>query len=185
MYEYLRGQVASAEGKKGGHQPRERVALRAFGSRCKFENGDALLATVTPCLENGKSAFVDFLDSNEVGWGSTEFVVLRSKPVLPEYGAYLMARHEPFRQFAIQAMTGTSRRQRIELNRLIQYPVALSSGTSIAAAAGPTLRVLQARIAVNDEQAKVLSELRDTLLPRLISGKLRLPSAQSMMESAT
>jgi type I restriction enzyme M protein len=60
--------------------------------------------------------------------------------------------------------------------------VALPSGTSIAAAAGPTLRVLQARIAVNDDQAKVLGELRDTLLPRLISGRLRLPEARAIRD---
>ncbi|MFX8910721.1 restriction endonuclease subunit S, partial [Acinetobacter baumannii] len=70
-----------------GHRPLERVGLRAFGSGCKFQNGDALLAKITPCLENGKSAFVDFLEDTEVGWGSTEFIVLRSKPLLPKYAA--------------------------------------------------------------------------------------------------
>lgn len=164
-----------------GHRPLERVGLRAFGSGCKFRNGDALLAKITPCLENGKSAFVDFLDDNEVGWGSTEFIVLRSKPVLPEFGAYLLARHEPFRQFAIQAMTGTSGRQRVELSRLAQFPMALPPDSSVAEALEPTLQALQSRIAGNDEQAKHLADLRDTLLPRLISGKLRLPEAQEQV----
>jgi type I restriction enzyme, S subunit len=164
-----------------GHRPLERVGLRAFGSGCKFRNGDALLAKITPCLENGKSAFVDFLDDHEVGWGSTEFIVLRSKPVLPDYGAYLLARHEPFRQFAIQAMTGTSGRQRVELSRLAQFPMALPPDSSIAEALEPTLRALQSRIAGNDEQAKDLADLRDTLLPRLISGELRLPEAQEQV----
>ena len=161
-----------------GHRPLERVGLRAFGSGCKFHNGDALLAKITPCLENGKSAFVDFLQDDEVGWGSTEFIVLRSKPVLPEYAAYLLARHEPFRQFAIQAMTGTSGRQRVELSRLVQYPMVLPPDASIALALDPTLSSLRGRIAANDAQAKALADLRDILLPRLISGKLRLPEAQ-------
>lgn len=164
-----------------GHRPLERVGLRAFGSGCKFRNGDALLAKITPCLENGKSAFVDFLDDHEVGWGSTEFIVLRSKPVLPEFAAYLLARHEPFRQFAIQAMTGTSGRQRVELSRLAQFPMALPPNSSVAEALEPTLQALQSRIAGNDEQAKHLADLRDTLLPRLISGKLRLPEAQEQV----
>lgn len=165
-----------------GHRPLERVGLRAFGSGCKFQNGDALLAKITPCLENGKSAFVDFLEGAEVGWGSTEFIVLRSKPVLPEYGAYLMARHEPFRQFAIQAMTGTSGRQRVDISRLMQYPLALPSDASIARALEPMLQALQARIAANDEQAKVLADARNTLLPYLISGKLRLPVVTRALE---
>lgn len=167
-----------------GHRPLARVGLRAFGSGCKFRNGDALLAKITPCLENGKSAFVDFLDKDEIGWGSTEFIVMRAKPVLPEYCAYLLARHEAFRQFAIQAMTGTSGRQRVELSRLTQFPLALPPDESIASSVAPTFGALQSRIAANDEQAKALAELRDALLPRLISGKLRLPDAQEQVEEA-
>ena len=53
------------------------------GSGAKFVNGDVLLARITPCLENGKTAFVDFLDDGQVGWGSTEYIVFRSKPPLP------------------------------------------------------------------------------------------------------
>jgi type I restriction enzyme S subunit len=167
-----------------GHRPSERVELRKFGSGCKFRNGDALLARITPCLENGKSAYVDFLDDEETGWGSTEFIVLRARPVLPHYGAYLLARHESFRQFAIQAMTGTSGRQRVEISRLKQFPLALPADSAIAHAMEPILRSLQLRIAANDEQAKSLEELRDAVLPRLISGKLRLPEAQTQLEEA-
>lgn len=168
-----------------GHRPLECLNLRPFGSGCKFRNGDTLLAKITPCLENGKSAFVDFLDEEEVGWGSTEFTVLRARPVLPQYGAYLLARHTPFRDFAIQAMTGTSGRQRVELPRLKQFPMALPPDPSIATAVEPTLISLQSRIAANDQQAKSLQSLRDTLLPRLITGKLRLPDAEREIEQAT
>ena len=49
------------------------------GSGSKFINGDTLLARITPCLENGKTALVDFLKENESGFGSTEFIVLRGK----------------------------------------------------------------------------------------------------------
>ena len=167
-----------------GHRPMEPVGQRAFGSGCKFRNGDALLAKITPCLENGKSAFVDFLDGDEVGWGSTEFIVMRAKPVLPEYCAYLLARHEPFRQYAIQAMTGTSGRQRVEVSRLAQFPLALPPDNSVATATAQTFRTLQSRISANDEQAKTLADLRDVLLPRLISGKLRLPEPQEQLEEA-
>src|SRR5690606_36792345 len=65
-----------------GHGISEYV-LREAGSGSRFMNGDTLLARITPCLENGKTAFVDFLNDDEVGWGSTEFIVLRPKPPLP------------------------------------------------------------------------------------------------------
>lgn len=167
-----------------GHRPIERVGRRGFGSGCKFRNGDALLAKITPCLENGKSAFIDFLEDEGIGWGSTEFIVLRAKPVFPQYAAYLLARHEPFRQFAIQAMTGTSGRQRVDLSRLAQFPLALPRDSSVAQGVDPVFRALQSRIAANDEQAQNLGDLRDTLLPRLISGHVRVAEAQERLEEA-
>ena len=53
---------------------------RPFGSGTKFTNGDTLLARITPCLENGKTAFVDFLEEGQTGWGSTEYIIFRPKP---------------------------------------------------------------------------------------------------------
>lgn len=167
-----------------GHRPVQAVDRRAFGSGCKFRNGDALMAKITPCLENGKGAFVDFLDGEQVGWGSTEFIVLRSKPTMPTYGSYLLSRHEPFRQYAIQAMTGTSGRQRVELSRLNQFLIAVPPSRAVADAANSALDALQMRIAANAEQASTLAQFRDALLPRLISGKLRLPEAQEQVEEA-
>ena len=66
--------------------------VREFSSGTRFRNGDTLLARITPCLENGKTALVQNLSGNTVGWGSTEFIVLRSiSPVLKPV-SYLMAR---------------------------------------------------------------------------------------------
>src|SRR5436853_4416145 len=78
-------------------------------SGSKFRNGDTLLARITPCLENGKTGFVDFLPEGEVGRGSTEFIVLRSKRVTPEF-VYCLARTYEFRENAIKSMVGSSGR---------------------------------------------------------------------------
>lgn len=167
-----------------GHRPLQHVGARPFGSGCKFRNGDALLAKITPCLENGKSAFVDFLGEGEVGWGSTEFIVMRSRSKFPMYCAYLLIRYEPFRKFAIQSMTGTSGRQRVELSRLVQFPVVAPPDERIAVATNAIFSDVEARIAANDNQVKTLTAIRDTLLPRLISGKLRLPEAEAKLNEA-
>lgn len=156
-----------------GHRPKAPIG-RTFSSGTKFINGDTLLARITPCLENGKTAFVDFLEDGAVGWGSTEYIVMRPKRPLPDYWAYLLGRHEPFRQFAIQAMVGTSGRQRVEVSRLAQYPVAIPD-EQVAGAFAAIVEPLRERIAANDEEAKTLSNLRDALLPRLMSGKFRIP----------
>lgn len=156
---------------------------REFGSGTKFVNGDTLLARITPCLENGKTAYVDCLPDGQTGWGSTEFVVLRPQPPLPSYYAYLLCRHGAFRNFAIQSMSGTSGRQRIQNDVLGRYPIAVPP-PALADAFGQVVSGLQSTIAANHATAQTLSTLRDTLLPRLISGQLRLPEAQAELEGA-
>ena len=96
-----------------GHVIAEMIQ-RQMVSGSKFTNDDTLLARITPCLENGKTAFVDCLQDGETGWGSTEFIVLRPKSPLPPYHAYLLCRYKGFREYAIQSMSGTSGRQRVQ-----------------------------------------------------------------------
>jgi type I restriction enzyme, S subunit len=146
---------------------------REMGSGAKFRNGDTLLARITPCLENGKSAFVDFLIDDEIGWGSTEFLVLRPKAPLPEYFGYLLCRHPIFREYAIQSMVGTSGRQRIQNDVLGRFQLALA-GSEITSRFSEVVTLIQKNIAANHQTAQTLATLRDTLLPRLISGALRL-----------
>ncbi len=151
----------------------ETAIQREIGSGTKFRNGDTLLARITPCLENGKSAFVDFLTDGEIGWGSTEFLVLRPKAPLPEYFAYLLCRHSAFREYAIQSMVGTSGRQRIQNNVLGRYLLALPSD-AVALKFAEIVEPIQQSIAANHQTAQTLATLRDTLLPRLISGRLQI-----------
>jgi type I restriction enzyme, S subunit len=157
------------------------VISREMGSGTKFMNDDTLLARITPCLQNGKTAFVDFLSEGQVGWGSTEFVVLRPKAPLPPYHGYLLCRHAAFREHAIQSMSGTSGRQRVQNDMLGRFPVVVPSA-AVAAAFSEVVTAIQIRIAGNHRQAQTLAALRDTLLPRLISGQLRLPEAEAIME---
>jgi len=163
-----------------GHRPLS-LRRREFGSGVKFTNGDTLLARITPCLENGKTAFVDFLEDGEVGWGSTEFVVLRPKPPLPPFFGYLLARDHRFRAYAIRSMSGSSGRQRVDVGSLAQYRFAVPD-TPVAEAFGRLVEPLRARVAANCQMQGTLASLRDTLLPRLISGKLRIPEAEEALK---
>lgn len=156
------------------------VIQREMSSGTKFINGDTLLARITPCLENGKTAFVDFLPDDQTGWGSTEFVVLRPKEPLPPYHGYLLARHPAFRGHAIQSMSGTSGRQRVQNDVLGRFLVNVPSPQA-AEIFGSIVNGIQQKIAANHGQAEVLAELRDSLLPLLISGQLRLPEVQHLI----
>ena len=72
------------------------IERRDARSGSKFGQGDTLFARITPCLENGKTGFVDFLKEGETGVGSTEFVIIRGRSAPPTF-VQLLARSEPFR----------------------------------------------------------------------------------------
>lgn len=86
-----------------------------FTGGAKFCNGDTLMARITPCLENGKTAFVDILNDGEIGFGSTEFIVMRARKGIsnPQF-IYYMATSPFFRDIAIKSMVGSSGRQRVQ-----------------------------------------------------------------------
>jgi type I restriction enzyme S subunit len=162
-----------------GHSP-DAVVDRAFSSGMRFVNGDTLVARITPCLENGKTAYVDFLRDGQVGWGSTEFIVLRPKPPLPTEYAYCLARSAEFRDFAIQSMTGSSGRQRVPSDSLAQFEIAVPS-EKVAGKFSYLVEPLFARAKAASEQCRVLAALRDALLPRLISGEIRLADIEGRL----
>ncbi|WP_208019953.1 restriction endonuclease subunit S [Pseudomonas sediminis] len=157
-----------------GHAP-DAWERRPHGSGMRFINGDTLVARITPCLENGKTAFVDFLKDDEVAWGSTEYIVLRPKPPLPQVYAYCLARTSEFRDFAIQNMTGTSGRQRVAASALEHYHVAVPDAVTAAAFGDIALPLFECIRAGKAESSK-LAALRDYLLPRLLSGAVRVAS---------
>ncbi len=164
-----------------GHTP-DVVVDRPFGSGMRFVNGDTLVARITPCLENGKTAYVDFLEDGQVGWGSTEYIVLCPKPPLPEEFAYCLARNDGFREFAIQSMTGSSGRQRVPVESLSHYLV-VAPPEQIAKRFGSVARSLFARASDATQESRGLAALRDTLLPKLISGELRVKDAEHLVEA--
>ena len=155
-----------------GHTPKGWLE-RSFGSGVRFVNGDTLLARITPCLENGKTAYVDFLEAEQVGWGSTEYIVLRPRSPLPSEFGYFLARSNGFREFAIQSMTGSSGRQRVPVQALLQYKFPVPP-RPVAESFGHVVRPLVQRASEAVSQSRLLSALRDTLLPKLISGELRV-----------
>jgi len=157
-----------------GHAP-EACERRAVGSGMKFTNGDTLVARITPCLENGKTAFVDFLEDGEVAWGSTEYLVLRPRPPLPPIFAYCLARTDPFREFAIQNMSGTSGRQRVAATALDHYRIAVPAARA-AEPFGELVSPLFESIRAAMNESRALATLRDYLLPRLLSGRARVKS---------
>lgn len=93
----------------------EEFEVAKYSGGAKFRNGDTLLARITPCLENGKTAQVRFLNDGEVGFGSTEYIVLRAKEGVSDSDyIYYLSTSPKLREIAIQSMVGSSGRQRVQ-----------------------------------------------------------------------
>ncbi len=88
--------------------------MEAFSGGTKFRNGDTIMARITPCLENGKTAKVDVLDEEEVGFGSTEYIVFRAKEGNDPDFIYYLVTSPVVREPAIKSMVGSSGRQRVQ-----------------------------------------------------------------------
>lgn len=96
---------------------------RPYTSGSKFKNGDTLLARITPCMENGKVAYVNQLNNDEVGFGSTEFIVMRPTAKGSKYFNYCLSRNEFFRSYAISSMSGSDGRLRVQHDYLKVFPL--------------------------------------------------------------
>ena len=136
---------------------------KAFTGGTKFRNGDTLLARITPCLENGKTAYVDVLDEDEVGFGSTEFIVIREKHNFSDKKfLYYFAVSPTFREAAIRSMTGTSGRQRVQTdliaNKAFNFPSAPEQK-----AIGAILSILDDKIELLQNQNRVLEAIAQKL----------------------
>ncbi|AKM77760.1 MAG: Restriction modification system DNA specificity domain protein [Candidatus Wolfebacteria bacterium GW2011_GWC2_46_275] len=151
----------------------EKPLMRKFSSGSRFRNGDTLFARITPCLENGKTAFIQCLPEGVSAWGSTEFIVIRVKKPLPSEYGYLLARNTSFRNFAIKMMSGTSGRQRVQVEMLRGYPVVVPDKKTLDIFAGFVETCFRS-IASNSLQMEQLGDIRDVLLPKLISGEVRV-----------
>ncbi|MEH1850212.1 MAG: restriction endonuclease subunit S [Nostoc sp.] len=147
------------------------IESRSGNSGSKFKNGDTLFARITPCLENGKTGYVQFLPSHDaVAFGSTEFIVLRSKTLCPQY-VYLMARSDAFRDNAIKSMTGATGRQRVQEACFDKFLFAHPDDVTMKKFS-ELISPFFKEIYVLAQKNNNLRQTRDLLLPKLISGEI-------------
>ncbi|MFG6377782.1 MAG: restriction endonuclease subunit S [Lachnospiraceae bacterium] len=115
--------------------------LAEFAGGTKFRNRDTIMARITPCLENGKIAKVSILEKDEVGFGSTEYIVFRAiEGVSDEDYIYYLVCSSIVKEPAIKSMVGSSGRQRVQID---------------------VIQNLEIEVPPYDEQVKIASILRD------------------------
>ena len=144
---------------------------RPFSGGMKFRNGDTIMARITPCLENGKIAYISFLREDEIAFGSTEYIVIAPKPGYCNEMFYFLARNRDFVSYAVKNMTGSSGRQRVSGDSVGAYELHIPPREAVDEFA-EIARPIMETIGHNALESRNLATLRDTLLPRLMSGEL-------------
>lgn len=144
---------------------------KPFSGGMKFTNGDTIMARITPCLENGKTAYINFLNDGEVAFGSTEYIVISPKLGYCNEMFYFLARKKEFVNYAVGNMNGTSGRQRVTSEAIGNYELKIPAQDMIqefASFAGPVMNIIKE----NSLENRILTQLRDLILPKLMSGEI-------------
>lgn len=140
--------------------------IKEYKGGSKFQNGDTLMARITPCLENGKTAFVDILKDKEIGFGSTEFIILSAiKNKTDTQFVYYLAISPQIRNLAIQSMVGSSGRQRVQIDTLSSALLAFPSLVEQQQIAS-ILSSLDDKIELNRKMNKTLEEIGKAIFKR-------------------
>lgn len=148
------------------------ITYTQSNSGSKFKNDDTIMARITPCLENGKIAFVQELKSEEGAVGSTEYIVLRSRLLCPSM-VYLLSRMQDFRKYAINNMSGSDGRQRVKVERLMEYEY-LKPTNDLVCEFSSKVTPMFKNIKHLSKLNAILREARDRLLPKLMSGEIEV-----------
>lgn len=134
-----------------------------FTGGTKFRNGDTIMARITPCLENGKTAKVNILEDGEIGFGSTEYIVFRVKEnMADEDYLYYLVCSPLVRDPAIKSMVGSSGRQRVQTDVVQNLEIDIPE-LSVQRKIGALLKSLDDKIALNNAINKNLFEQMQAL----------------------
>ena len=131
--------------------------MEPFTGGTKFRNGDTIMARITPCLENGKVAKVAILEKDEIGFGSTEYIVFRAKENVDEDYLYYLICSTLVREPAIKSMVGSSGRQRVQTDVLKNLEIAVPS-YEVQCKIGSLLKNLDDKVLLNTKINKNLEQ---------------------------
>lgn len=141
---------------------------KPYNGGVRFINGDTLIARITPCLENGKAAYINILNEGEVAFGSTEYIVFASKDDIPSCFYYFLIRNSKFVTFALQFMNCSSGRQRVSGEELASFPLMIPSKEKLAAFNKVGKLVLE-QMKESTEEIQFLKQLQETITATLSS----------------
>ena len=135
-----------------------------YSGGAKFQNGDTIMARITPCLENGKHAFVSILDKGEIAYGSTEYFVFCGKEEVSDNDfVYYLTKTPLFRDTAIKSMVGSSGRQRAQMDVLENLKMLVPKDISDQRRIASILSSLDRKIELNNKINADLEEMAQAI----------------------
>ena len=156
-----------------GQTPKQELGGSIKSTKTRVQPGVVLLSKLNPEIE--RVWLVD-VSSDDRAVCSTEFLVLRAKPPFNRSYVYCLLRTPLFRQQIKSLVTGTSKsHQRAQAEAVLDLPVVLPPGAPIDSFEKVAENFLSRTMKCCSE-SRYLAALRDALLPKLISGELRVRS---------
>ena len=151
-------------------------ASKVWNGFTYFRRDDVLVAKITPCFENGKGAHLHSLPT-KIGFGSTEFHVLRAKSfILPQF-LYRLTTTSEFRRLGTDSMTGAAGQQRVPTSFIANYPTPLPPYPEQVAIV-EHLDKITAEIdeAIDKKQRliELLKELKQVTIAEAVTGKIKV-----------
>lgn len=135
-----------------------------YSGGAKFQNGDTIMARITPCLENGKHAFVSILNKGEIAYGSTEYFVFCGKEDVSDNDfVYYLTKTPLFRDTAIKSMVGSSGRQRAQMDVLENLKMLVPKDISDQHRIASILSSLDRKIELNNKINADLEEMAQAI----------------------
>lgn len=145
-----------------------------------FEKNDVVVAKITPCFENGKGACLDNLDT-QIGFGTTELVVLRAnEKMLPKY-LYFITRTSYFRKFGAEVMTGAAGQKRVPSDFISNFSIGVpdtNEQSTIIEYIYSQIKKIDNSITVTQKQIDLILEYRTSLISDVVTGKVNVQNIE-------
>ncbi|CAG9297543.1 restriction endonuclease subunit S [Celerinatantimonas diazotrophica] len=141
-----------------------------------FNQDDVIVAKITPCFENGKSAWLNQLDTT-FGYGSTEFHVLRCTQRILGSFLYLIVSSPLFLVAGEAMMTGSAGQKRVPSSFVQNFPTAIpdiTEQTRIVASVNETFEQIDSVIQSTNNQIEKLKEYKTSLINSAVTGKIKI-----------
>ncbi len=165
----------------GRIDPQETLpASKVWSGFTYFRRDDVLVAKITPCFENGKGAHLHSLPT-AIGFGSTEFHVLRAKAfILPQF-LYRLTTASEFRRLGTDAMTGAAGQQRVPSSFIANYSIPippLPEQTAIVRFLDHADRRIQRYLRAKQQLMALLEEQKQALIHQAVTGQIDMRTGQ-------